>query len=209
MVRAGQMVRTARRVPSGAACRTVVSGPRSRTTARSPGSSSASLTRAAASSFCAPLETAMATARRRADSRSEGRATAAGVWARRVSSRRAAPSDAAIRALEDLAKVMILRSSVVISGGGPDVSSLTRPSVRGAARDGLGAVLGLPLHQYRADLVAAPGSGLRGQPQAVHYGGGARDGDAAERVGQQPGHRLYVLGPVDVDAEELLQLGHR
>ena len=66
-------------VPSGAAWKTGASGPRSRTAARSPGSGSESLTRAAASSDSAPLETAIATASRSADSRSDGRATAAAV----------------------------------------------------------------------------------------------------------------------------------
>ena len=70
----------ARREPSGAAWKTGASGPRSRTAARSPGSgSAASLTRAAASSRSAPLETAIATASRSADSCSDGRATAAAV----------------------------------------------------------------------------------------------------------------------------------
>src|SRR4029077_7520596 len=166
-------------VPSGAAWNTVASGPRSRTTARSPGSRSASLTSAAASSFCAPLDTAIATARRSAERRRGGSATAAAGYVRPVSSRTAAPSDAATRAREDRAKVMILRSSA---------SRLTHQS--------LSALVALPLDQDRADLVAAPGAGLGVQTQAVHDRGGARDRDAAERVGQQPGHRLHVLGRV-------------
>jgi ADP-ribose pyrophosphatase YjhB (NUDIX family) len=68
----------ARRLPSGAAWNTVASGPRSRTAAMSPGSgASASVTTAAASRLVAPLDTAIATARRSAESRSDGRATAA------------------------------------------------------------------------------------------------------------------------------------
>ena len=63
----------------GAAWNTGADGPRSRTAARSPGSGSDSLTRAAASSDSAPLDTAIATASRRADSRSDGSATAAAV----------------------------------------------------------------------------------------------------------------------------------
>src|SRR6185437_11481324 len=75
--KAGQGARVARRVPSGAAWNTVAFGPRSRTAARSPGSGAESLTRAAASREAAPLDTAIATASRSADNRSDGRATAA------------------------------------------------------------------------------------------------------------------------------------
>ena len=63
-------------------------------------------------------------------------------------------------------------------------------------RSGLPGIVAL--HQYRADLIAAAGAGLRGQPQAAHRRGGAGDGDAAERVGQQPGHGLHVLGRVPI-----------
>src|SRR4029077_20190661 len=172
----------------------MASGPRSRTTARSPGSRSASLTSAAASSLCAPLDTAMATARRSADSRSDGSATTAAVSVRPVSSRTAAPSDAATRAREDRASVMILRSS------GSGVTSLTLTSLR------CGFVLAL--HQHRADLVAPAGQVLRGEPQAADGRGGARDRDPAEGVRQQPGHRLHVL-LFQVDAEQLAEFGRR
>ena len=74
-------------------------------------------------------------------------------------------------------------------------------------RSGLPGIVAL--HQYRADLIAAAGAGLRGQPQAAHCRGGARDGDAAERVGQQPGHRLDVVDRSDLNAEQLLELGYR
>src|SRR6185437_6131996 len=74
-----QGTRVARRLPSGPAWNTGALGPRSRTAARSPGSGSESLTRAAASSDSAPLDTAIATASRSADRRSDGRATAAAV----------------------------------------------------------------------------------------------------------------------------------
>ena len=69
-----------RSAPSGPAWKTGARGPRSATAARSSGSTAqASLTSAAASRAVAPLETAIATARRSADSRSDGRATAAAV----------------------------------------------------------------------------------------------------------------------------------
>src|SRR5438445_428236 len=57
----------------------VAAGPGRRAPAGWPWSASASLTSAAASSFSGPLDSAMATARRSADSRSDGRATAAAV----------------------------------------------------------------------------------------------------------------------------------
>src|SRR5215471_15146593 len=93
--------------------KTTAPGPASRTTARSCGSgASASLTRAAASRTAAPLEMAIATARRNADSRSDGRFTAAAAYVRPVSSRTAAPSAAATRARAERARVMIFSSSV-------------------------------------------------------------------------------------------------
>ena len=114
----------ARSVPSGAAWNTVAPGPMSRTAARSLGSGcSASLTRAAASRADAPLDTAIATARRSADRCSDGRATAAAAYVRPVSSRTAAPSGAATRARVDRASVMIFWSS------GPSCTSVTRMSV--------------------------------------------------------------------------------
>jgi hypothetical protein len=60
-----------------------------------------------ASRDSAPLETAIATASLSADRRSDGRATAAAVYVRPVSSRTAAPSDAATLARVDRARVMI------------------------------------------------------------------------------------------------------
>lgn len=74
-----QGTRVERRVPSGAARKTGAAGPMSRTASRSPGSGSASLTSAAASRPSAPLDTAIATASRSADSCSDGRATVAAV----------------------------------------------------------------------------------------------------------------------------------
>ncbi len=113
-----------RSMPLEPAWKTTAPGPASRTTARSAGSAaSASLTSAAASRLDAPLDTAMATARRSADSFSEGSATAAAAYVRPVSSRTAAPSAAATRARADRARVMILRSS------GPGSTAFTWPSV--------------------------------------------------------------------------------
>src|SRR5262249_47436469 len=76
--RARQGASVDRMAPFVPTWKTTARGPASRTTARSPGSgASASLTRAAASRTAAPLEIAIATARRSADSRSDGRFTAA------------------------------------------------------------------------------------------------------------------------------------
>src|SRR5262249_16798786 len=91
-----QGVSVARMAPFVPTWKPTAPGPASRTTARSRGSgASASLTRAAASRTAAPLEMAIATARRNADSRSDGRFTAAAAYVRPVSSRTAAPSAAA------------------------------------------------------------------------------------------------------------------
>src|SRR6266567_4280746 len=82
-----------------------------------------SLTSAAASRAAAPLDTAMATASVSADTRSDGRATAAAAYVRPVSSLTAAPSADPTRALAERARVMIFRSS------GPSSASVTRPSL--------------------------------------------------------------------------------
>src|SRR6266568_6150218 len=82
-----------------------------------------SLTSAAASRAAAPLDTAMATASVSADTRSDGRATAAAAYVRPVSSLTAAPSVDPTRALAERASVMIFRSSR------PSSASVTRPSL--------------------------------------------------------------------------------
>src|SRR6266702_4115860 len=82
-----------------------------------------SLTSAAASRAAAPLDTAMATASVSADTRSDGRATAAAAYVRPVSSLTAAPSADPTRALAERASVMIFRSSR------PSSASVTRPSL--------------------------------------------------------------------------------
>src|ERR1022692_428120 len=82
-----------------------------------------SLTSAAASSATAPLETAIATASVSAETRRDGRATAAAAYVRPVSSLTAAPSADPTRALADRARVMIFKSS------GPSSGSVTRLSL--------------------------------------------------------------------------------
>src|SRR6266700_4905965 len=145
-----------------------------------------SLTSAAASSAAAPLDTAMATASVSADTRSDGRATAAAAYVRPVSSLTAAPSADPTRALAERARAMIFRSS------GPSSACVTRPSLlrrrvaAGRFAAGRWPACGRVLPRPAGGVLRGPASGvLRGPVGRVLRGPVGRAPAVAGRTGRR------------------------
>src|SRR5690606_32331375 len=171
--------------------------PRSRTAA-CPASSStdASVTTAAASSLDAPAATAEATESCSAVTVNEGRLTLAPAYVRPSESRTAAPSTAPIRARAARASVTSFASSsssCTVSASASGIRSLPLLVARSTRRlpDPLVPVTA---YQDRLDPVAPAGGAFGHQPQSSYRSGRARDRHPAQRLREQPGHRVHLLG---------------
>src|SRR5262249_27258150 len=161
---------------------------------------------AAASSFAAPADTALATASCNAVSDSDGRPTLPVAYVRPLPSRTAAPSTAPMRPLAALASVTSLASSAASGPFGCPVSSGTGGlPLLVSVRDHRSLVVGDPAHQYRIDPVSAPGRTLGDQPQPGHVGAGARDRHPAQGLREQAGHGLHLVGR-QLGLEQLAQV---
>src|SRR5712691_9278551 len=169
-----------------------------------------SLTSAAASSAAAPLDTAMATASVSADTRSDGRATAAAAYVRPVSSLTAAPSADPTRALAERARVMIFRSS------GPSSASVTRPSLlrrrvaAGRFAAGRWPACGRVLPRPAGGVLRGPASGvLRGPVGRVLRGPVGRALAVAGRTGRTGRRDVTIPRPAPVRLLVLRRLALR
>src|SRR5690606_13774414 len=182
--------------------------PRSRTAARpAPSSCDASVTTAAASSRVAPAATALATESCSAVSVNDGRETLAPAYVRPSESRTAAPSTAPIRARAARASVTSFASSwssCSVSTFASGIRSLPLLLARSTRLLLEPVVLGAA-DQYRLDPVTPAGGAFGHQPQPPHRSGRARDRHAAQRLREQPGDRVHLLGR-QLHLEQLAQV---